>query len=329
MRVDAPQPFLQPGDLVDRDVVATVDPAGDALAQRLGLLVDLLEHEVLVAALLGGLGRPVDRRHVTLADDPVDIGDRDAPRSQVGDVAVLEEDDPVGMGEDRGHVRGEEALAVAEADDERHVLAGPDEPVALADMHDHERVRALEQAQGMADGVGQVALVRLLDEVGDRLGVGLGGEGVAARLEPVPQLAEVLDDPVVDDRDLAGAVAVGMGVQVVRAAVGRPAGVGEADGRVRRAVGDGGLEVDQLAGPLLDEQVAGVVHERDARRIVAAVLEPLEALDQDRARLPRAGVADDAAHTVTSSARADSVQVGTGASLVAPPRVPRASRPAR
>ena len=107
--------------------------------------------------------------------------------------------------------RGEEALAVAEADDERHVLAGADQPVALADVHHHDRVRALELAQGVADGVGEVALVGLLDEVGERLGVGLRGQRVAARLEPVAQLAEVLDDPVVDDRDLARAVAGGDG----------------------------------------------------------------------------------------------------------------------
>ena len=49
---------------------------------------------------------------------------------------------------------------------------------------------------------------------------------------------------------------VRVGVEVVRPAVGRPAGVGEPDGGVRRAVGDGRLEVDELAGALLDEQVA-------------------------------------------------------------------------
>ena len=84
-----------------------------------------------------------------------------------------------------------------------------------------------------------------------------------AGLQPVTELAEVLDDAVVDDGDLAGAVAVRVRVQVVRSAMGRPARVGEADGRVRGPVGDGGLEVHQLAGPLLDEHVARVVHERD------------------------------------------------------------------
>ena len=130
---------------------------------------------------------------------------------------------------------------------------------------------------------------------------------------PSRSSAEVLDDPVVDDRDVARAVLVGMGVEVVRPAVGRPARVGQPDRRVRRPVGDRGLEVGQLAGLLLDEQVAGLVDEGDPGGVVAAVLEPLEALDQDRARLPGAGVADDSAHVGVSPPR----PAGSGSSSLA------------
>ena len=48
-----------------------------------------------------------------------------------------------------------------------------------------------------------------------------------------------------------------------------------------RPVGDGRLEVDQLAGLLLDEQVARVVDQGDPGRVVAAVLEAPQALDED------------------------------------------------
>ena len=166
----------------------------------------------------------------------------------------------------------------------------------LALVHHDERVGALELAERRADRVGEVALVGLLDQVRDRLGVGLGRERVAALLEPVAELPEVLDDPVVDHRDLAGAVLVGMGVEVVGPAVGRPAGVREPDRRVGRPVRDRRLEVGELARLLLDEQVALLVDEGDPGRVVAAVLEPPETLDQDGARLTRAGIADDAAH---------------------------------
>ena len=61
--VDGPQGLLETGSSSSSWIGrrASTRPAM-RLAQRFGLLVDLLEHEVLVAALLGGLGRPVDGR---------------------------------------------------------------------------------------------------------------------------------------------------------------------------------------------------------------------------------------------------------------------------
>ena len=70
-------------------------------------------------------------------------------------------------------------------------------------VHHRDRVRAVRLAQRRAHGVRDVALVGLLDEVRERLGVGLGVEHVAARAQAVAQLLEVLDDAVVDDRDVA------------------------------------------------------------------------------------------------------------------------------
>ena len=118
--------------------------------------------------------------------------------------------------------------------------------------------------------------------------------------------------PLWIDRDLAGAVLVRVGVEVVRPAVRGPAGVGEADRRVRRAIRDGRLEVDQLAGPLLHEHLAVLVDQRDPGRVVAAVLEAGQPLDQDGAGLAGTGVADDAAHAA--------VGFSIGGSRRGPPR---------
>ncbi len=143
---------------------------------------------------------------------------------------------------------------------------------------------------------------------------------MAALLEPVAQFAEVLDDPVVDDRDLAGAVLVRVGIEVVGSAMGRPTRVGQADGRVGRSVGDRRLQVGELAGLLLDEEIAGVVDERDAGRVVAAVLEPPQAFDEDRSRRSRTSVTNDAAHAVRTSARRPTATPGRGDSFGWAPR---------
>ena len=148
---------------------------GDRLGDGVGLLVDLLEHERLVAALLGGLLVPVDVRDLALESAAVGRAGT-APRSgaQHDDLAVLDELHVARVGEEGGDGRAEELLAVAAADDERALLAGADEHVGLVGAHRDERVVALELGVGGADGLGEAAARHVVgDEVGDDLGVGL------------------------------------------------------------------------------------------------------------------------------------------------------------
>ena len=175
----------------------------------------------------------------------------------------------------------------------------------LAPVEHGHGVGAVGLAQRGAHGIGDVARVGLLHEVGEHLRVGLRAEAMAPREQAVPQVPEVLDDAVVDDRDIAGAVDVGMGVEVVGPAVGRPAGVGEADRRLGRGVEQRGAQVGQLARALLHEQLARCRDEGDAGRVIAAVLEAREALEQDGRRVARPDVSDDAAHAAQGSRQLD------------------------
>src|SRR5260370_1403339 len=141
-----------------------------------------------------------------------------------------------------------------------------------------------------------------LDQVGDALGVGLRLEGVPLGLQALLDRQVVLDDAVVHHHQLARAVGVGVRVLVGGAAVGGPAGVAEADGAVDRPLSQDPLEHLDAPGRPPDLQPLGPDHRR-ARRVVAAVLEPLEALadDVDRALVP--DVADDSPHGPTPRAR--------------------------
>ena len=150
--VDRSDAVGEPVELAHPDRVAMQTP-GRGGPDGLGLLVHLLGHEVRVAALLGGLDRPVDLVHRAVLLDARDVGHPDGAAHEVGDVALLEVHDPPRVGQDRGHVRGQERLAVADAHDERDVHPRSDEPLGLAAMEDHERVGADRAAQGLPHGL--------------------------------------------------------------------------------------------------------------------------------------------------------------------------------
>ena len=161
--------------------------------------------------------------------------------------------------------------------------------------HD-EREMPFELGERSADGLDEIALVVVLDEMRHGLGVGFRREPVPVGRQALDQLPVVLDDPVQHDRDPAR-LAAGQRVRVLLGdpAVRRPARVPE-PGRGRRAARPRAL--DQVSerpdGAYVLEAV--LLEERDARGVVAAVLEALEPLQEQRLALTRSDVPDDPAH---------------------------------
>src|SRR5262249_27162502 len=129
-------------------------------------------------------------------------------------------------------------------------------------------------------GLGQIAPVVALDQVGDDLGVGLRGEGVTVVLERGLELAVVLDDSVEDDRQL-GVLATGqrVGVLLTDPPVCCPAGMAEA-GRRERAVRASRIlqELEVSDGSHVLEAV--VLPQHQTGGVVAPVLEPLETVEE-------------------------------------------------
>ena len=145
--------LVQRARLVEVDAVLAQRAVGDRLGDGVGLLVDLLEHERLEAALLGGLLVPVDLLDLALERRAVGQQEARAVGRDHDDLAVLDVLDAARLAQEGGDRRGEEGLAVAAADDQRALLARADEHVGLVERHGHERVVALELGVGGADGV--------------------------------------------------------------------------------------------------------------------------------------------------------------------------------
>src|SRR5262249_2444535 len=105
----------------------------------------------------------------------------------------------------------------------------------------------------------------------------------------------VLDDPVMDQDDAGPVIAVGVGVVLGDAAVGCPAGVGQAQ-RPLEAPGLLELLLQHADAPDGAADVDLAVEDRDPGRVVAPVLQALEALDQEGPGLLVPDVGDDPAH---------------------------------
>ena len=175
-------------------------------------------------------------------------------------------------------------------------------------------LQALQRRLGRLDR--RQALIQIVgDEMQHRLGVGLGLERVALGGELLAQLLEVLDDAVVHDGDAL--VHVRVGVALDRLAVRGPARVADAGAALQGLVGEPQLQVLELALGAPAIEVA-VLDGGDAGRVVAAIFEPPQRVDEIARHRPSAKNADDAAH----AARQVPCSISAAATAAAASHVP-------
>ena len=120
----------------------------------------------------------------------------------------------------------------------------------------------------------------VLDDESGNLGICLGLKRIALGGEFLAQRPEILDDPVVDDREPRRRMR--MGVVLRGLAVRRPAGVADANRAAERRRGQLRFEVPELAFGAAPVQPA-VLDRRHPGGIIAAIFEPLQRGD-NRAR---------------------------------------------
>ena len=284
-----------------------------------GLLHDLLHHEVLIAALLGGLDVP---DHVADGLGYLPAGavvDGYLLGRQLGKLAVFHVYDVLRPADQGSDVAGEVVLPDAEAEDEGACLLDAEQPARLGGAEHAQHVAAL-QARGRAHHRAlEVAVVVLLQQVRHDFRVRLAGEDVALRLQLAPERGEVLDYAVVDDGEQPVLAQMRVGVGVRRRAVGRPSGVGYAAHAAQGVPVLGQLrEVGYRAAGLDHLDALSVVHGH-ARAVIPAVFQPAKTLDKHRRGLGRAGKSYNSAHMRSFQ----SCRVGTCALTVRLPRAPR------
>ena len=226
-----------------RDVAGRrLDEGVERVADHLGLLVDLLQHEVAVFALAdhgAGDGRQLDRALHLLARR---VADHDGAFVEDHPVAVFQIGQTVGQRRQREGVGRQIHLAITVAitDSQRRAAPGTDHQVVLAGEDQRQTEGAFQALQGFRRRLDRThSPIQVIGhQMDDDLGVGFGLEEVIVALQFGLQVLIVLDDAVMDDGNLARGM--GMGVVLGRAAMGGPAGVADADGAGQTAAPEPG-----------------------------------------------------------------------------------------
>ena len=295
--VDLAQLLLADPDLVELEGAVLVVAAEQGVGDGARLLEDLLAHEPVVAVLLRRGEVPVDVVRRRVRRRAVEVGDLDALAGDRDDLVLAELEGLARVLDERGHVGGEEVLAVTDAHDERGVAAGGDDPVGVLPVHGDEGERALEAAAHALHALGEVHPAGQLDlEQVEATSVSVSeSRSCPASSSSARSRAKFSMIPLCTRATRRRWPRCGCALRSLGRR-GWPSGCARCRSwPPEGVVGERLVEVGQLPGPLLRGDAAGM-DQGDSGRVVAAVLEAPEPLDHDALRLLRSHVSHDSAH---------------------------------
>src|SRR6266404_915997 len=258
------------------------DAADGRVSNRARLLVNLLQHVMLEAALLRRYrvpGYPVNLRRNRIA---LEVSDRHAGSREHRHFAVAKIEHVARVIKQRGNIRSNEVFVITKPDHDGRALPDCNYLLGLIRRHDRKRIEASKLRDRAPDCRFQsgLAFVEILfNQVGDDFRVGLGDKGVVFSLQRPLERKEVLYDSVVNHHDATRAVTMWVSILFGRPSVRSPSRVTNSVCAVERFQANTFFEVSQLAFSAANCENAFLIHDRDSRRIVAAVLELLQPVE--------------------------------------------------
>jgi len=120
---------------------------------------------------------------------------------KIDHIAVLQVGNLIADCGERNGIRGEEVLRVTYANHERHAVARAHQAMRFVAAKHSNRIAATQLDDGLAHGLEEIAVVQMIDQVGDNFAIGLAGKDVTTRFERRPQFLMIFDDAVVRQRN--------------------------------------------------------------------------------------------------------------------------------
>ena len=219
------------GDMFKAEInLPVMNSWADGLHDSIGLLHDLLYHEMGITAFFRSVNIPVDMFNLVLDTFAVAVHDGHSVLSENCKLPFAETENITGMLKERRNIGCYHILVLTEPDDQRPVLTDCHYLPWIIRKEDAEGIRTLELHLSTAHCGNRVTAVIIIDKLGNDLGIRIAREGVAVRFEKSTELQIIFYYAVVYYCDLAAVSTVRMRIIIRRPSMGRPTGMTDTDG---------------------------------------------------------------------------------------------------
>ena len=146
------------GNILQADF-SVLDDGVDGILDSLGLLVDLLHHEMLKTALFGSFRIPLDLGQFLGDLFLIQIIELCGACSESADLVVADIIDVSGVAQDRGNIGGDIGLVLPDADDHGAVLTGNENLIGIILEHEGQGIGAAHADHCAHDGIDRAHVV--------------------------------------------------------------------------------------------------------------------------------------------------------------------------
>ena len=287
------------GDAVQLDGTVLVEPAGQRLIKSLRLLIDLLQHEMIIAFLFGSIRIPGHMEHIPVHFLPVFVIDLHAVRCQHYHFIIFNQIDFFHVLQQSRNIRCDKVASLPQTCDQRRILA---------DCHDLFRFCGSDHADGICPSHFRYSLIHCIlqitvivdaNQMGDDLRIGFRPEhNTVVPHQHFLQFHIVFDNPVMNHRNGSVPVQMGMGIEIRRCSMGGPPGMADTGSAGHGIIAD---EVLQVGNPahMFSEQNLSVLHYGNAGGIISPVFQPFQAVDNNFPGIFSAHISNYPAHNLT------------------------------
>ena len=211
--------------IVESRPALIINAPGQALAHYFGLLVNLLEHEVLVSALLSRGNIPVNVQWSYRKFLPIKVRYPHPFGQKYGNSVILKNDYASRIGEESRNVACQHGLPFAKANDQGRSIAGANNLLRLALADHNQGIGSAQTLHCTTNGFLKSNTFRVLapDHMSGNFRIRITSELTSLLSQFGLEVKVVLNYPVMNDRDLFELIEVRMGILISRRAVGCPA----------------------------------------------------------------------------------------------------------
>ena len=285
---------------------------GNGIGKRLGLLVDLLNHKMVIAVLLGGGELPINVLGGLLQFISLAVIEMDGIGGHFHQLVIVQIHHLTGIPEHSGDIRRYKVAAVTIAKDHGTGFFGRHNGVGIVLAQGHEGIAALDLIQRRLHGIQQRAAAGFQavgDQVTGHLGIRLGLEGIALLQEHGLDVQIVFHNAVVNQRNPSVAAEMGMGIDIRRGAMGCPTGMTNPNiaGHICAVMGC----LHQVRQPplLFGDMHLAARAGADAGRIITSIFQLTKAIQQHGGRRGMASKSNNTTHNQKTPSAASSPRI--------------------